>query len=162
MKATLGDWLQLDFQTEDWQVVHATPGLEIENLEHFELSSMQGVLLYHCDPELGCVIEPDSTVKAEPASVFAYAPESSGVFCDTDRAEAEDAETQTNPIADVTAISEEAEDKDSKSSKSSKAKAKTKSKAKSSAKSKTTTKAKAKPKTTKKTKAEPSSDSKAD
>ncbi|WP_443029201.1 glucosylglycerol hydrolase [Spirulina sp. CS-785/01] len=39
----LGEWLQLDLS--EWQVAIASPGVEIDNLEEFQLTDSQGVLL---------------------------------------------------------------------------------------------------------------------
>ncbi|ERN40207.1 hypothetical protein KR51_00031460 [Rubidibacter lacunae KORDI 51-2] len=43
LTVTLGDWLQLDIG--EWELAIATPGLEVNNLAHFELGHSQGVLL---------------------------------------------------------------------------------------------------------------------
>jgi Hypothetical glycoside hydrolase 5 len=43
LTATLGDWLQLDL--EEWEIAIASPGLEITDLNCFELKQSQGILL---------------------------------------------------------------------------------------------------------------------
>ena len=148
IEVALGDLLQLDLN--EWQIVQTTPGIEIENLDRFTLNIGQGVLAQQCDPITGCTIEPSiGAIPFDTSDVLSYTTNSTGTFCDTDRTDANADGTLQNPVADVTAIVEEAEPEPKKSKigkKAAKGKAKSKAKGKGQAKAKSKAKTKTKPK----------------